>query len=224
LLPVAALLLALAAPPAGAPTEISEARLSVDTRGPLGVAELRLELSRTPDALELGAVEHGSRRLRALEVSLGGRPLLVEVRSAPAPARRWRATGALEGTTLVLRYEVEGAVESRGDAESLLIPLVLPQLPGAAPRSELFRAELPLPPGHTAWDSFPSVPVDQARPGRGALQLPVIPGLVRLDSGPGAVPLLSPGRIADGLTLAVLAVLLAIGARALRRVPMGRDA
>lgn len=231
-MPVAALaLLAGAAAAAGtdaaaSPPSVTEARLAVVREGGDARAELVLVLSRRPRGLELRAVEHGETRLEGLAVRLGGADLEIVPAAAAAPARVWRAGVEDEASTgpaeLVLSYRVAGAVSGERGGASLLVPLVLPRLRGAAARPALFRARLPLPAGHTPWESFPSVAPVPSEEGVVELALPVLPGLVRLDSGPGPPPLLAPARLADALTLGALALLGAIGLVALRRSPERR--
>lgn len=208
---------------------VTEARLTIvlERRGARDArAVLVVGLSRTPALLELHALEHDSTRLEILEGRLEDELLDLVPVPAPRPGRAWRAAvgrAVSDGPAkLVLSYRVEGAVRALGGGASLLAPVVLPRLRGGPARPELFVARLPLPEGHTSWETFPSV--EPIRSGETTLDLalPVLPGLVRLDSGPGPPPLLAPARLADALTLGALALLGAIGLIALRRPPERR--
>lgn len=218
---------ALAAAAAPAPPVILGAQLRISSDGNAASAELRLRLSRAPQSLELQAVEHRGAAIERLSAELDGLAAGVEALESAPPARAWRvlAAAATPGDSeLVLRYRVGAALSRAGDRASLLVPVVLPRLRGGAPRPDLFRAELPLPPGHEAWETFPSVPPLRSGAAGLGLELPVLPGFVRVDSGPGAVPLLAPARLADAATLAALGGLAALGAAALRRELRRRDA
>lgn len=149
----------------------------------------------------------------------------LELRSIrPRILRASLSSPAAEGDSLLrldLEYAVLGAQEDDGPDLRWRIPLlragegVAQALPGT------FTAEIALPPGVEAYESFPTglrPPGDGATDERSRVDLQVVPAVVTLRARRGGAPLLPPLKLLDGAVVLFLIGLAGAGWRWLARL------
>ena len=187
--------------------------------------------------IPLAILALGASRATELTVDCQGKRLELRPSSSSNPRRQMleivlpQALAAQQELELELRYIVDRGLFGEMDgplAASLPVAAVL--WPPATEAAEAFRAEVRLPDGWSLYDPFPSglrrlvsdleadlsvrLPVQTWQ-----ASLPVVPSMLRFRARRGAAPWLSPDRVADLSSVALLLALLLFGGWRLSKGP-----
>jgi hypothetical protein len=169
--------------PAAARQAVRSVRVVVDLSDGTGTAAVRAEYVLSgvgADSVVRGtALDFAGATIEALRAGEDGRPLpILRPRALVTLARLPLTPGAAGEGSVVVSYEVPGAVVVRGAAIRGHVPVLSLDLPPEATSPGLFRAELRLPPEWSVAEGFPTGMAPAGAPGVYDVDLAVVPALV----------------------------------------------